>query len=53
MEEGDRKGSGGPVIASRGEAIQLLFWIATGLKPLAMTVVFCQAPSCHLFWQEA
>jgi len=32
------KGSGGPVIASRGEAIQLLFWIATGLKPLAMTV---------------
>jgi hypothetical protein len=37
MEEGDRKGSGGPVIASRSEAIQILFWIATGLKPLAMT----------------
>jgi hypothetical protein len=38
MEEDDRKGSGVPVIASRGEAIQLLFRIATGLKPLAMTV---------------
>jgi len=38
MEAGGRKGSGGPVIASRSEAIQRFpFWIATGLKPLAMT----------------
>jgi len=54
MEEVDRKGSGGPVIASRSEAIQrLLSGLPRGWSPSQWRLIPCQVPPATFFWQEA
>jgi len=53
MEAGDRKGSGGPVIASRSEAIQrFLSGLPRGWSPSQWRLIPQSAPA-RLFWQKA
>jgi len=50
MEEGDRKGSGGPVIASRSEAIQrFLSGLPRGWSPSQWRLIHQSCRACPLF----
>jgi len=50
MEEGDRRGAGDPVIASRGKAIQrFLSGLPRGWSPSQWRFIPCQAPPVTFF----